>query len=300
VDGMTRVPVVLVNAYLVDVGSNTGEWVLFDTGFPVLGAIAIRQAAARRYGANRPPLAIILTHGHFDHAGSASALAEQWRVPIYAHRLELPFLTGQSDYPPQDPTVGGAFGLLSRIFPNRRYDLGARIHPLPSDGSVPHLPGWRSVHTPGHTPGHVSFFRDVDGALIAGDAVTTVNQESWTTLLTMPRELRWPPIPLTTDWDLARESVQRLSHLRPWLIAAGHGLPLEGSHVAPAMEAFAQHFVRPPHGRYVQYPALADERGILLLPPPVPDPTGILMRAVAASVAIGTLVVLQRRGRPTA
>ena len=63
------------------------------------------------------PEAIVLTHGHADHSGSAAELSDSWDVPVYAHRLELPFFTGLSAYPPPDPTVGGPFALLSRFMP---------------------------------------------------------------------------------------------------------------------------------------------------------------------------------------
>src|SRR5919107_1012291 len=59
----------------------------------------------RRYAAR--PAAVVLTHGHFDHVGSLEALLEAWDVPIYAHPLERPYLTGVSPYPPPDPLVGG-------------------------------------------------------------------------------------------------------------------------------------------------------------------------------------------------
>ncbi|PEE06030.1 MBL fold metallo-hydrolase, partial [Bacillus pseudomycoides] len=59
-------------------------------------------------------------------------------------------------------------------FPNQGIDLGKYIHELPLDGSVPHMPEWRWVHTPGHTPGHISLFRKTDHFLIAGDAFVTV------------------------------------------------------------------------------------------------------------------------------
>ena len=60
---------------------NTSAWVLMDTG--VVGyADAIRQAAAARFGVDSRPNAIVLTHGHFDHAACALELAGQWNVPV--------------------------------------------------------------------------------------------------------------------------------------------------------------------------------------------------------------------------
>src|SRR5689334_22092208 len=94
----------IANVYLA--GRPGSSWVLIDAGCPV-NAAAIRQAAAERYGPHSRPEAIVLTHGHFDHTGSAPALAEAWDVPVYAHPLETPFLSGKSAYPPKDPTVGG-------------------------------------------------------------------------------------------------------------------------------------------------------------------------------------------------
>ncbi len=110
-----------VNAYFI--GEPGGPWALVDTGLPGFGA-KIRAAAAARFGRDSRPQAIFLTHGHFDHAGNALALADHWDVPIYAHRLELPYLTGRSDYPPPDPTVGGAIAMLSRVLPHGARDLG--------------------------------------------------------------------------------------------------------------------------------------------------------------------------------
>ena len=138
--GITRVPIFFVNAYLIDVNPDdpNAGWVLFDTGLAGVGRVELQSAAARRYG-GRAPRAIILSHGHFDHAGSARRLAELWNVPVYAHPLELPYLTGRSHYPPPDPTVGGAFAMMSRTFPYRALDLGAAIRALPEDGSVPEL-----------------------------------------------------------------------------------------------------------------------------------------------------------------
>lgn len=264
-----RVPVVFVNAYLV--GRREGPWVLVDTGLPGFAA-QVRNAAGARYGAWMPPEAIILTHGHFDHAGSAAELARQWNVPIYAHPLELPFLTGKSDYPPQDPTVGGALGFMSRGFPHSGRDLSPRVLALPSDRTVPGLPGWRWLHTPGHTAGHVSLFRDADRLLLAGDAFATLDQDSAIAMVTQEPQFSVPPAPLTTDWDAAESSVRLLASLEPLALSAGHGRPVRGPRVADDLKHFAEIFPRPRKGRYVKQPARSDETGVVYVPPPVRDP----------------------------
>jgi glyoxylase-like metal-dependent hydrolase (beta-lactamase superfamily II) len=298
VQGIVRVPVAFVNAYLVDVEPDVPDsgWVLVDSGLPALGAPMIARAAAGRYGA-RAPRAILLTHGHFDHAGSAERLARQWQVPIFAHELELPYLTGRSDYPPPDPTVGGALAMMSRTFPYGAIDLGNLLRPFDADGTVYPLPGWRMIPTPGHTAGHVSFFRESDAALLAGDALATMNQESWLTTLTMERELRWPPAPLTTDWNAAMMSVRRLAALNPRAIAAGHGLPVIGDDASAALNALAWHFAPPPDGRYVRHRAVTDESGVVALPPPVPDPVGAVLRGAAVATAVGGVALAATRAR---
>lgn len=298
--GVVRVAVVFVNTYLVDInpGVPADGWVLIDTGLRGLGGIEIRRAAAERYGAKSRPRAVVLTHGHFDHAGSALALASEWNAPVFAHPLELPYLTGQSHYPPPDPTVGGALAMLSRAFPQGGSDLSGHVQALAADGAIPLLPGWRAVHTPGHSAGHVSLWRESDGTLIAGDALATMNQESWMSTLTMPRELRQPPAPMTTDWGAARESLRRLADLGPTAIAAGHGLPMAGPGMTDALRAFADTFAPPATGRYVRQPARFDERGIVEIPPPVADPVGNMLRVAAGSALIAAVMfTLTRRHR---
>lgn len=286
-----RVPVVFVNAYLV--GRREGPWVLVDTGLPGF-ASHVRGAAEARYGAWKPPEAIILTHGHFDHAGSAAELAEQWNVPIYVHPLELPFVTGKSDYPPQDPTVGGALGFMSRSFPHSGCDLSPRVLALPSDGSVPGLPEWRWIHTPGHTAGHISLFRDADQLLIAGDAFATVNQDSAVAMITQEPEFSVPPAPFTTDWDAAESSVKLLADREPRALSAGHGRPVRGPRIAQDLRHFADIFRRPRKGRYVQQPARTDENGVVYVPPPVRDPLPLQLLVGGVAVAAALLLVGRR------
>ena len=87
--------------------------------------------------------------------------------------------------------------------------------------SVPGLPDWEIIDTPGHTPGHVSFFRRSDAVLLAGDAVTTMNLDGFIDTVTRRREVCRPPVPATLNWEDARRSVKLLANLRPSLIRSG-------------------------------------------------------------------------------
>lgn len=100
-------------------------------------------------------------------------------MPIYAHELELPYVSGSASYPPPDPSVGGGLmAMLSPMYPRGPIDVSRWVKPLPADGSVPCMPGWKWIHAPGHTPGQVSLWREGDRTLIAADAFITTNQES--------------------------------------------------------------------------------------------------------------------------
>jgi glyoxylase-like metal-dependent hydrolase (beta-lactamase superfamily II) len=272
--GIARLAQSIVNLYFLGPRhAATHEWLLVDCGLPG-SAEQIARAAAARFGRDSRPYAILLTHGHFDHVGGLPDLAMRWNVPVYAHEMELPYLTGRSEYPPPDPTVGGgAMSILSRFYPRGPIDLGRRALPLPADQRVPGMPQWRWIPTPGHTPGHVSFFRESDGVLLAGDAFVTTKQESVIEAL-LQQPLVWrPPAYYTCDWQAARDSIERLAELHPQIAATGHGRPMQGEELQRGLSRLLGnwHAIVPQYGRYREEPAVADASGVRQLPPPAFD-----------------------------
>lgn len=243
----------IVNICLVG-HPNTKDFVLVDAGMPK-SADEIISVTEERFGVNSRPKAIILTHGHFDHVGAIIELIKHWQVPVYAHELEMPFLTGKMGYPEPDSTVeGGMIAKMSPMFPNEPINLGNQVEALPSNGSVPHMSEFRWIHTPGHTPGHISLFRMEDRALIAGDAFVTVKQEYLYKVLTQEQEISGPPRYLTPDWDSARESVKKLEALRPSVAVTGHGLPMSGELLTNSLQMLVKEFDRiaiPDYGKFV-------------------------------------------------
>ena len=246
------------------------QWVLIDAGVPGTAG-RIKAAAAERFGPDARAAAIIMTHGHFDHVGALHELAETWDAPIYAHDLEHPFLNGQQAYPPPDPTVGGGLmAAMAGLYPRQPVDVRQWLQSLPADGTVPAMPGWRWIHTPGHTPGHISLWRAADRTLIAGDAVITTRQESAFAVLTQAPELHGPPMYYTPDWAAAREFSGAPSspgaghdHQRPRPRATGRRDARRSPHPGARLRAAGRARARPAaaasHGRRVAARTMHDD-----------------------------------------
>ncbi|MBG6234920.1 glyoxylase-like metal-dependent hydrolase (beta-lactamase superfamily II) [Pedobacter sp. CAN_A7] len=250
--GIWGLKIVFVNIYMVTTGPE--EWVLVDGG--VRGsACRIKKMAADLFGEDNPPAAIVLTHGHFDHIGALHELLKTWKVQVYAHQQEIPYLTGHTSYPPADPSVGGGLmSAMSFMYPNSPINLGTHVHALAKNGTLPHMPDWQYIHTPGHTPGHISLFRGRDKVLLAGDAFVTTQAESAFNVLTNKKQLSGPPKYFTPNWVSAALSVRKLKDLRPAVAATGHGPTMQGEELASALEHLVEHFAEiaiPKHGRYV-------------------------------------------------
>jgi glyoxylase-like metal-dependent hydrolase (beta-lactamase superfamily II) len=286
-----------VNLYMVKSTEND-KWFLVDAGLKT-SLSKIKKMASSLFG-DKKPAAIILTHGHFDHVGSLKKLVEEWKVPVYAHYLELPYLTGKSSYPPGDPTVGGGLmAYMAAFYPTSPVNLGTSVSPLPDDGSIPGFKEWRYIHTPGHSFGHISLFREEDKVLIAGDAfVTTINESALNSLILQTKKVSRPPAYFTTDWEASNDSIKKLLLLAPEVVATGHGKPMFGKEMRRQLHYLHDHFFEefvPQNGRYTYEPAVADANGVLYVPPAEKNPYMIWIIAGAAIITISTLTILLKK-----
>lgn len=241
-----RFPIRGSNVYFVRSGPS---WVLIDAGWSN-HADLIKQTAESLFGAEANPSAILLTHVHPDHSGSALELAQIWGLPLHVHPDEMPMIDGiyRSEY--SDPIARWMIEPIMRVMPQRaermvaKTSLGSAARPFDPGADVPGLPDWEAIPTPGHTPGHVSFFRSSDGVLIAGDAVLTLNFNSIWDLVRRKQQVAGPPRISTWNWAAAKTSVAALARLEPDVLACGHGKPMRGPGIEHALRAFADQFGR--------------------------------------------------------
>ena len=292
-----RMKDVFVNVFIIE-SQDQPSWVLVDTGLKSSYA-KIKNMIAEVLEPGATPNAIILTHGHFDHRGALQQLATEWNVPVYCHHMEVPYLTGKASYPPPDPTVGGGMmASMAFVYPNSPINIEEHLRELPEDGKVPELPDWEWIHTPGHTPGHISLFREKDGVLVAGDAVVTTRQESVFSVMSQKKVLSGPPKYFTPDWGAAARSVRALSDLEPNVITSGHGCSMYGDEARKALHKMARefwHLGMPESGRYVKEPALFNDDGPTYVPPKRVHYQLLAVIAASALLVAGLVLLTQKK-----
>src|SRR5215210_1370559 len=197
-----------VNAYLL------GD-VLVDTGLRT-SAKKIKEALG-----GRELEAIALTHAHGDHGGSARKLARDLGLPVWVgaadrEAAETGKVVAKSPYDkPGLSVIAGAMGNMPSVSVARDLREGDEL-----------TAGFTVLDTPGHSPGHVSFWRESDRVLICGDVFFNMH------LLTTVPGLRQPPGPFTVDPALNRESERKVARLEPATAAFGHGPVIEGEAAA--------------------------------------------------------------------
>ena len=198
-----------VNAYLV------GD-VLVDSGFPFHFKKLLRATASRTIHAHA------LTHAHADHAGGSKRLQATLGIPIWVGAGDADVLRSGEAEPGDVPFGRSALKSYMR-FPGAEPDRELREGDELSAGFV-------ALETPGHSPGHLAYWREEDGTLICGDVFFNMS------LATTAAGLHTPPGVFTPDPAQNRESARRLAALQPRLVLFGHGPPLRDP---IALSAFA-------------------------------------------------------------
>jgi glyoxylase-like metal-dependent hydrolase (beta-lactamase superfamily II) len=151
-----------------------------------------------------------LTHAHPDHFGSSHAICEQLEIPLWCGKNDAEVAEGARPAPGQ----GRAAKLLSKLPPPQPHPVERRLN----EGDD--VAGFTVLHVPGHSPGHVAYWRESDRALICGDVLFNLS------LPTLRPGLREPYASFTPDPARNRDSARRLADLKPNLILFGHGPPL--------------------------------------------------------------------------
>jgi glyoxylase-like metal-dependent hydrolase (beta-lactamase superfamily II) len=230
-DGVYRLGTDWVGWYLCDVD---GSLTVVDCGFP--GYFEQLPAALSELGHPLDAVvAVVLTHYHSDHVGSAERIRSETGATVFAPAGDAPGIGSG-----KVPIPGGMASSLwrpamMRYMAHAIRNGGARVTPVKEvetygDGELLGAPGaLRAVHTPGHTGGHCSLLAEGAGVLFAGDALATMSF------------FGGPPgpqlIPFNEDIGRARDSLSRLEGLPASVVVVGHGKPFEGTPAEAAERA---------------------------------------------------------------
>jgi glyoxylase-like metal-dependent hydrolase (beta-lactamase superfamily II) len=154
-----------------------------------------------------------ITHAHPDHQGSSHAVCEALGIPFWvpehdADAAENPRLIRERQ--PNHPIAQ----FMDRAFTGPGHRVDRQLH----DGDE--VAGFRVIDAPGHSAGHVVYFRESDRTLIVGDVLNSADP------LTMMPGLRLPKDFFTPDPAQNRVSARKLAELEPALVLFGHGPPV--------------------------------------------------------------------------
>ena len=203
--------------------------ILVDTGLREDGQKIVKQIEEAGFSPTEVKT-IVLTHSHMDHAGSLAGLASVTGAEVAAHTDEKPYIEQKAGLPYKRFTKRLMMWLGNRILYGHK---PAKVTKALKEGDdIPEAPGFRVIHTPGHTPGSICLYNEKERILICGD--TLFNKNPFTgkpgLMLSLPAA--------TVDMERVKESVKRLQQLELGAILFGHGRPIleEASSKLKALE----------------------------------------------------------------
>jgi hydroxyacylglutathione hydrolase len=189
-----------INVYLV------GD-VLIDAGTRQAERRILRQIKGRTVNAHA------LTHAHPDHQGSSHALCERLQIPLWCGADDVAAMETEGAIS-NSQVPGWINRFQARFWTGPPHSVARAL----KEGDE--VAGFTVLETPGHSRGHVAYWRESDRVLILGDVLNGMN------LMTGRRGLQEPPTIFTPDPVRNRESARRLAALEPELVCFGHGPPL--------------------------------------------------------------------------
>lgn len=152
----------------------------------------------------------VLTHAHPDHQGASREVCERLGVELWCGERDADAMES-GDMGQKDHLINK---VITWAWAGPPYPVARRLR----EGDE--VAGFRVLDVPGHSPGHVAYWRESDRTLIAGDVLNNMNVMTGITGLHEPR------VEFTTDPAQNRESARRLAALEPALVCFGHGPPL--------------------------------------------------------------------------
>jgi hydroxyacylglutathione hydrolase len=153
---------------------------------------------------------LALTHVHPDHQGVAKDVCEARGIPLACHAGDVDAMEGRR--PVQEASADNPVNrMIASIWQGPPY----KVERVLEEGDE--VAGFRVAHAPGHSRGHVLFFRESDRVVICGDVIRNM---SYATGLPGIKE---PPPLFTYDMEENRRSIRKLAELNPSLILPGHG-----------------------------------------------------------------------------
>jgi glyoxylase-like metal-dependent hydrolase (beta-lactamase superfamily II) len=205
--GIWRIPLIgdYVNGFLFR--DDDGQVCIVDMGMP-FSATKVLAAVASIGSGPSDVTRLLLTHCHPDHAGGAARVQRATGRPVDVHAEDAEYVrTGTQ--PQRDPAVRRP--LLMRLVKDPKQDPVTIGEELSDNQLLPVAGGLRVVHTPGHSPGHVSYLHEDSGVLITGDAIFNV------------LGVRWPLKVLCSNFAMTKKTAHRLAELEYTTAAFTHG-----------------------------------------------------------------------------